>query len=77
MCTKKENKMGLYRILGLAALGIGSYALYRSGALNPVLNKASCAGNKVSAWAENMVTKGKNTLCSCKTKETEEQEVVS
>ena len=44
--------MGFYKAISVLALGIGSYALYKTGALRPVTKAAVCAGVKISEWTD-------------------------
>ncbi len=49
--------MGIYRALGLVAIGIGGYALYRIGAHRAVISAAGCAGKKACELKDQAVEK--------------------
>ncbi len=60
--------MGLYKAISVAALGIASYALYKTGALNPAIKKAVKVGSKASDFADETVAKAKEGYKNLRTK---------
>lgn len=70
--------MGLYKAISVVALGVGSYALYKTGALKPVTKTVVKAGAKVSEWTEEAVSNVKEGYKNLRKKEeTPTDEVVS
>ncbi len=70
--------MGYYKAISVAALGIASLALYKTGALNPAIKTAVKTGNKVSNCAEEIVKKAKSKFNSIKSEiENEKDEPIT
>ncbi len=52
--------MGFYKALSVAAFGMASYALYKSGALNPAVKCAVKVSKKASDFADENIAKAKD-----------------
>ncbi len=63
--------MGFYKAISIAALGIASYALYKTGALNPVIKTAAKASSKASELVDETIAKAKNKVDELKNKNDE------
>ncbi len=53
--------MGFYKAISVAALGIASYALYKTGALNPAIKCAAKASKKATDFADEKIAKAKDS----------------
>ncbi len=51
--------MGLYKAISVAAFGMASYALYKTGALNPIVKSAVKAGEKANEVKNEVISKAK------------------
>ncbi len=55
-----------FKIIGAVALGIGAYALYKTGYFRPVAKKAIETGSAVSSWAKEKTECAKEKIHSLK-----------
>ncbi len=54
------------RVIGAVALGVGAYALYKTGFFKPVAKKAIETGMTVSSWAKDKAECAKEKYASLK-----------
>lgn len=54
------------RVIGAVALGVGAYALYKTGFFKPVAKKAIETGMTVSSWAKDKAECAKEKYTSLK-----------
>ncbi len=52
--------MAIFRAISVAALGIASYALYKTGALDPAIKKAAKVSVKATDFADSTIAKAKD-----------------
>ncbi len=55
-----------FKFIGAIALGIGAYALYKTGYFRPVAKKAIETGTAVSSWAKEKTESAKEKINSIK-----------
>lgn len=62
------------RVIGAVALGVGAYALYKTGFFKPAAKKAIEAGMTVSSWAKDKAECAKEKYTSLKNEVKAEKE---
>lgn len=62
------------RIIGAVALGVGAYALYKTGLFKPVAKKAIETGMSVSSWAKDKAECAKEKYAALKNEVKNEKE---
>lgn len=66
--------MGLHlKVIGAVTLGVGAYALYKTGLFKPVAKKAVQAGMNVRSWAKEKTECVKEKYASLKEEAAKEQ----
>ncbi len=65
--------MALFRAVSVLALGMSSYALYKTGALDPVIKQAVKTGTKVKQYKDETVSKAKEHYSNLMKKDEEEK----
>ncbi len=69
--------MGFYKAISVTALAIASYALYKTGALNPAIKCAAKASKKASDFADSNIEKAKDNYKNLRKKlQKEENDIV-